>query len=492
MFCVIRENVQQVVEQAGHLPGLAGDDRLGPPAGVVVGLGAFQHVGRVEDRPQRIPQLVREHGQKVVATAHGFQGLFLCPFELPLRLLQQRDVDQRQHHAVDAGLVAVGQDPQQEPPAVAVLHVPFEGLRRIEHAADVLHQRPVLDVVREIVDPPSHVLRQQVEHVGDLRRELADRQLAIEEYRMHFGACQQAVHVGVQLGQLGDLLLVLGVDGIQFLVHRVKLLVGALQLLVRCHQLLVGRLQLLVAGLQLLDRRLQVFLGVAELDLQALKLFVGGLAEVDLGGVRTDRFVEFFDRDQGVEPARAAVADRLDGQVHQPLALGKLHAEPLVDDRGRALAGPLQGPGQGHAEVRIDHLQQVGREPTVAEPQVAAGPAERLHQGPVLVHQQARRHVLLEDRVVDAHEVHVDLAEVRQGRDARGPQLGVGDRKRQAEIGRKSHVPPLAIDLPVGVEMIELVAQLAGALARPENRIPPVFRPKWNSDIAFFCAGGWK
>ena len=122
--------------------------------------------------------------------------------------------------------------------------------------------------MREVVDPPSHVLRQQVEHFGDFRREFADREVAIEEHRVDCGACQEAVHVGVQFGQFGDLLLVLGVDGVQFLVHRVEFLIGALQFLVGSNQFLVGGLKFFVAGLQLLDRRLQVLLGVAELGLQ--------------------------------------------------------------------------------------------------------------------------------------------------------------------------------------------------------------------------------
>ena len=68
--------------------------------------------------------------------------------------------------------------------------------------------------------------------------------------------------------------------------------------------------------------------------------------------------------------------------------------------------------------------------------------------------------------------MHIDLAQMRQWRNARRPQPGIGDRKRQAEIGREPHVPPLAIDFPVGVEMLELVGEFARALAGPEKKDP--------------------
>ena len=50
--------------------------------------------------------------------------------------------------------------------------------------------------------------------------------------------------------------------------------------------------------------------------------------------------------------------------------------------------------------------------------------------------------------------------------------------KRQAQVGGQTHVPPLAIDFPVGVEMLELVGQLAWALAGPEEENPSGLQTK--------------
>ena len=70
----------------------------------------------------------------------------------------------------------------------------------------------------------------------------------VEEDGADLRARQEVVHVVRQLGELRDLALVLGVDGVELLVDALELFVGALQLLVRRQELLVGRLQLLVAA----------------------------------------------------------------------------------------------------------------------------------------------------------------------------------------------------------------------------------------------------
>ena len=84
-------------------------------------------------------------------------------------------------------------------------------------------------------------MRHQVERLCDLACELANPHLLVEKDRPDLGARQQVVHVVRELGQLRDLALILGVDGVELLVDALQFLVRALQLLVRGLQLLVDR-----------------------------------------------------------------------------------------------------------------------------------------------------------------------------------------------------------------------------------------------------------
>ena len=161
--------------------------------------------------------------------------------QLPLGPFELRDVDEGQHRAAPLAS-RVGQDAQEEGPAPAIVHLALDDLAGLEHLFDVLDQPVVLQRVGEGIEAAAHVLGQQVEGLADLGGELADPQLGIEKQRVDVGAFEQVVDVGGQLGQLGDLRLVLGVDRVELLVDRVKLLVGALQLLVRGDELLVGGL----------------------------------------------------------------------------------------------------------------------------------------------------------------------------------------------------------------------------------------------------------
>ena len=154
--------------------------------------------------------------------------------------LEPADVDQREHHAVDAcpwrGTAGcAGRTTCRGRRAARARRLPLASTACRSSTSSVV------ELVRERLDRPPDVVRHEVEGLGDLRRELADRELRVEEDRADVGARQQVVHVVGELGQLGDLALVLGVD-------RVELLVDALQLLVRALQLLVGRLQLFVGA----------------------------------------------------------------------------------------------------------------------------------------------------------------------------------------------------------------------------------------------------
>ena len=224
----------------------------------------------------------------------------------------------------------VGQDAQE---VAAAARCPRSAPRpctpSLQHALDVGDQRRVRRSCVKLRERPADVLRQDLEDLGDARRELADAQLAIEEHRRDVGAVQQVLDVVVELLQLGVLLLVLRVDGVELLVDRVQLLVRALQLLVRGDQLLVGRLQLLVGRLELLDRGLQVLLGVGELVFERAHVIARtGLpvdgrrparavgAPADVGERRHQRAARCrpsasAKRDQDVRQRALRVADRL-------------------------------------------------------------------------------------------------------------------------------------------------------------------------------------
>ena len=198
---------------------------------------------------------------------------------LRARLLERRDVGQRQHDAVDRrrlgaarlrrrGRGTAGCAGSSSVPALSRICVLDGDAGRAARARCRRISVGAVEVVREVAERPADVVRDDAEDLGDPRRELADAQLAVEEQRADVGALEQVLDVVVELLQLGVLLLVLGVDGVELLVDRVQLLVRALQLLVRRDQLLVGRLHLLVGGLELLDRRLQGLVRVRELVLE--------------------------------------------------------------------------------------------------------------------------------------------------------------------------------------------------------------------------------
>ena len=199
-----------------------------------------------------------------------------------LRRLEPADVDQREHDAFGGALGAIGEQAQEERLAAQIDEVALDRLPGRQHAPQIFDQLRVTHLVREGLDRPADVVRQQAEGVGDLRRELADPQLSVEEDRADVGAGQQVVHVVGQLGQLGDLPLVLGVDRVELLVDALQLFVRALQLFVRRLQLLVRGLQLLVARLELFDGRLQAFLRRSQLGFECRELLLRDLIDVDL------------------------------------------------------------------------------------------------------------------------------------------------------------------------------------------------------------------
>ncbi len=151
---------------------------------------------------------------------------------------------------------------------MTISHPAFNRLFCLQHFGHVVEQTVVQQIVGKAIDAPADVLRQNLERLADLRREFADAQLAVQKHRADVGAAEQVVHVVGQHGQLANLPLVLGVDGVQLFVDRVQFLVGALQFLVGCDEFFVGRLQFLVGRFHLLDGGLQVLAGITQVAFQ--------------------------------------------------------------------------------------------------------------------------------------------------------------------------------------------------------------------------------
>ena len=223
-----------------------------------------------------------------------------------LGLAQAGDVDDRDDHALHLVVGdAVGRHPDEEPLVVGA-HLPFDRGAAVDDLPCVVVQRREIEGEHDVADGTPDVLGSELDVVRQRRGVAPDVELGVEEQRADLGALEQVVHVGRQLAELGDLRLVLGVDGVELLVDRLQLLVGRLQLLVRRDELLVG-------GLQFLDRRLQALPGDLQLPFEhgdvELRLLVGlgRLARTEpsrshareLGQLRSVRRLEGDDDDQG-------------------------------------------------------------------------------------------------------------------------------------------------------------------------------------------------
>ncbi len=75
-------DVQQIVEQRGHLLRLPLDHGQGTANGAALRRQTLHDTGGVENRSQRISQFVREHGQELIPLANGLDGQAFRPLLL--------------------------------------------------------------------------------------------------------------------------------------------------------------------------------------------------------------------------------------------------------------------------------------------------------------------------------------------------------------------------------------------------------------------------
>ncbi len=131
------------------------------------------------------------------------------------------------------------------------------GCQRVEHLLNIAQQVWIVDQFGDdMPDGPADVAWDQMDDIGGGGREPENVEPVIDKHGGDAAAGQQIIHVVIGAGQLGDLVLQLGVHRDQLLVDRLQLFLGGFQLLIGGLQLLVNGLHFLVGGFQFLVGRL--------------------------------------------------------------------------------------------------------------------------------------------------------------------------------------------------------------------------------------------
>src|ERR1700752_2852135 len=103
----------------------------------------------------------------------------------------------------------------------------------IDNRLSVGREPVVIEAVRKIRDRTTFIHRCDAEHVRDLRSEPFDSQLAIKKKGPDIAGCDQVLYVAVRSRYAVELELELGINGLKFLVDRLKFFLARLQLLRR-------------------------------------------------------------------------------------------------------------------------------------------------------------------------------------------------------------------------------------------------------------------
>jgi hypothetical protein len=137
-------DIEQIVEQPRHLPDLALDHvaqrvelRIGRPF-------RAQHVQGVEDRRERVAQLVRQRGEELVLAAiRVAQGVGGDPLVV--------DVDRGPHPLRDAALLVADRNTDSPEPAVFTVGLPPRAVLDVDRLAGLQCALPVREDAGPIV-----------------------------------------------------------------------------------------------------------------------------------------------------------------------------------------------------------------------------------------------------------------------------------------------------------------------------------------------------
>src|SRR5207302_3688912 len=143
--------------------------------------------------------------------------------QLFLRSGNTGDIDKGQKNAIDhiAGGV-IGQDAGEEVAlAVGKAHRTLDHLAA-EHRADVVLEIRVGEPTDEVGQRSAVVAGNEVEQLGDRRREAADHEISVEKNSRDLGTFKEVVQIAVGAIKLLDLVGELTVYGLQFFVDRLQ------------------------------------------------------------------------------------------------------------------------------------------------------------------------------------------------------------------------------------------------------------------------------
>ena len=375
--------------------------------------------------------------------------------ERVLRGLEAAHVDEREHDAVDRcpsrGTAACAGRTR----ARAIARARARPARRVASTASRSSTSSgwsMLCVNVSIERPTSCGSRLKLSAICGVN--LRIRSCAVEEDRADLGARQQVVHVVGELGQLGDLALVLGVDRVELLVDALELLVRALQLLVRgdaaprsppaAPRCWSRAPRSRPAGSPSCSRarprarRAARARPASSVDLGRASASAAALASSAL------------ERDRGrAASRRCAAATRRIGDAVQRLVAARRAMRTLLNTIAdgsleRALRARRRAPSSARRR-RSSRTSSPGR--PSRELQEAARAAERVDELAALVDEQARRHELVEQRVVGrraaATASSARTRRRRRGARARGSPCARGCRRG---VDRHAHVAVLPVD----------------------------------------------
>ena len=167
---------------------------------------------------------------------------------------------------------AIGHDPAYEPVTALTLDFPLERRLTLEDCLGVVQESVVGRERLEIRERAAHVARNYIEERFRRRREEADVEARVEENRCDVGAVKDVLQIVRGRALPLERFLQLAVEGVQFLVERLKLLLGGEQLLVRRLIFLVDGQRLLVDRHLLFARDLEVADGALQFGSCRLEL----------------------------------------------------------------------------------------------------------------------------------------------------------------------------------------------------------------------------